>query len=705
MRRILISIRRYRAFLLGTYEYASVGVRSSHDFSFNNSSDFESLKIVCEQYMQHKFDLLGSGWVNNSYDSKAFGLYNFCYSMNQSYDLKSFVCYSNRKRSLYISSLIDSTYEPIDWQKDFKTGFRWDSRSFYCDQRDLGFSGSDIKVPWEIGRLQHLPQISILSHHSSTPEKYLLEFRNQIYDFISANPPSFGVQWVCTMDVGIRVANMVLAYCIFKPVDKRGILSEEFESILSQSIYEHGLHIVRNLEYNENITSNHYLSNIVGLLFASAHLERTPEVDAWLGFSLQEMISEMKKQFYEDGSNFEASTCYHRLSTELMVFGTALILGLEKDKIDSLESYSSEDWKHKPLLKSLDKQEYCIKNGKVALPSWFKERLLRAGKFTADITKPNGRVSQFGDNDSGRLFRLSPNGILLKTSEAKAKYENLSAYESEEEYYWDEDILNHWTLISAMNGLGFLLDGGKFTFEQKIISVLAKGEIIEAVRPNSSIVLSSSDGFDSLPEKTRNTIDLHCSEKGSLLSGCKHLAYPDTGIFIIKSDRLHLVVSAGPVGQNGNGGHGHNDKLSFELTVDGEELFLDPGTYLYTAIPEERNRFRSSLAHNTVIVRGEEQNGWFNGRTGLFSMKPNSKCFLFAIRDDFIDVGLEYRGIKVRRKFTVCDDFLLIDSSSNRAYKEFFDREKYFSNGYGKLEHRDLDKGNSLVSREKEGTR
>ena len=388
-----------------------------------------------------------------------------------------------------------------------------------------------------------------------------------------------------------------------------------------------------------------------------------------------------------------------------MVFGTALILGLEKDKINSLKSYCTKNWKHKPLLRTLKSQEYSIVNEKVTLPFWFKERLLRAGEFTADITKPNGRISQLGDNDSGRLFRLSPNGILLKTSEAKAKYENLCSYESEDEYFWDEDILNHKTLISAMNGIGFLLDGGKFTFEQKIISVLAKREIIEAVRSKSSIVLSSSDDFDSLPEKTRNTIDLHCSKKGSLLSGCKHLAYPDTGIFIIKSDRLHLVVSAGPVGQNGNGGHGHNDKLSFELTVDGEELFLDPGTYLYTAIPEERNRFRSSPAHNTVLVRGEEQNGWFKGRTGLFSMKPNSKCFLFAIRDDFIDVGLEYRGIKARRKFTVCDDFLLIESSCNRAYKEFFDREKYFSNGYGKLEHRDLDKGNSLVSREKEETR
>ena len=35
------------------------------------------------------------------------------------------------------------------------------------------------------------------------------------------------------------------------------------------------------------------------------------------------------------------------------------------------------------------------------------------------------------------------------------------------------------------------------------------------------------------------------------------------------------------VGQDGNGGHAHNDQLSIELNVDGEDWIADPGTYLY----------------------------------------------------------------------------------------------------------------------------
>lgn len=140
------------------------------------------------------------------------------------------------------------------------------------------------------------------------------------------------------MDVGIRVANMLIAYDIFKQIDCKNILDDKFEQVFSQSVYEHGVHIVNNLEYGENLTSNHYLSDIVGLLFVASYLECNDEINTWLGFAVQEVTTEMRKQFYEDGSNFEASTSYHRLSSELMVFASSLILGLDKEKCEVLQN-------------------------------------------------------------------------------------------------------------------------------------------------------------------------------------------------------------------------------------------------------------------------------------------------------------------------------------------------------------------------------
>jgi hypothetical protein len=79
-------------------------------------------------------------------------------------------------------------------------------------------------------------------------------------------------------------------------------------------------------------------------------------------------------------------------------------------------------------------------------------------------------------------------------------------------------------------------------------------------------------------------------------------AFGEGGIFVLSSRRTHLVVRCGDVGQNGFGGHSHNDVLSYELSVDGVPLVVDSGTYAYTFDVEARNAFRSTRAHNTVRV-------------------------------------------------------------------------------------------------------
>ena len=449
--------------------------------------DDQNLKKVSKLYLEHRFDLLGSGWVKYNYDSEAIGVEGNRYYQNEKFEIANLVSKPNAQYSKEIYSLVDDGYEPIDWQKDFKSGFRWSANEWYLNQRN-SLVGVDIKVPWEIGRLQHLPQFAI-SCAIDYDELLIKEFRNQICDFIALNPPRFGVQWTCTMDVGIRVANMLIAYDIFKQMDKTNILDEKFDRIFSQSIYEHGVHIVNNLEYGENLTSNHYLSDIVGLLFVASYLECNDEINTWLGFAIQEVISEMQKQFYEDGSNFEASTSYHRLSSELIVFSTALILGLDKEKCEALQNYKIDNWKVQPKLKSYKEQEYKVMDNKVVLPSWYIDRLYKSGKFTKDITKPTDEIVQFGDNDSGRFFRLSPNGEWLTKNQAVAKYKNLANYVQDDEKYWDENILNHQTLLCAMSGLFDTNEfNTSFKIEKKIIESLAKNRKLDIPSFESKIV-------------------------------------------------------------------------------------------------------------------------------------------------------------------------------------------------------------------------
>ena len=53
--------------------------------------------------------------------------------------------------------------------------------------------------------------------------------------------------------------------------------------------------------------------------------------------------------------------------------------------------------------------------------------------------------------------------------------------------------------------------------------------------------------------------------------------------------------------------HGHADALSFVLTIDGQPIFIDPGTYLYHNSAEWRNYFRGTSAHNTIRIDGQDQ--------------------------------------------------------------------------------------------------
>lgn len=623
--------------------------------------DPDVAKYLSKMYIEHKFDLLGSGWVKNSYDSEALGVEGHQYDMN--------ICMP--------FSVLDG-YVLIDWQKDFKSGFRWSEKKWYKDQRIAHKLGSDIKVPWELARLQHLPQLAIFAMmDSDLKEQNLIEFKNQILDFIKHNPPRMGVNWTCTMDVGIRVANMLVAYDMFSQMDGDKNLDENFKQIFSNSIYEHALHIVNNLEYSPYLTSNHYLSDIAGLLYACSYLDSSDEIDAWLAFAIQEIIVEMKKEFYEDGGNFESSTSYHRLSGELMVYATALILGLKSEKISSLKSYDAKLWRKKPKLLPLEEQEFKILNGRIVLPPWFADKLYKIGRFTADIIKPNGEVPQFGDNDSGRFFKFSPKGEFLSSKEATEKYLNLSGYHCSEEPFWDENILNHSTLISCMSGM---FDDEIFKndmcFESGFIRSLA-GHMLRAGDKTYKSLNASGMKFSEL--SYRKSVEFKISNSQEI----KNIFYPNSGIFIFKSDNFYLAICATPLGQNNHGGHTHNDKLGYELWIDGRDIVRDPGTYLYTPIPGRRNEFRSVKAHNAPIVGDLEQNSWGEGAIGLFGMFSECRCEVVDFGENFISLVAEYKGVKIIRKFEIKGDKLEIIDMANREF--YYSKFELYSNGYGKL--------------------
>ena len=100
----------------------------------------------------------------------------------------SLVTSPNRAETQRLWRLIDAGYQPIDWHVDFKSGWRWASTSWHRDIAG-GPLGADLKVPWELARLQHLPQLAVASEYAQKtkgfpPAEVLrAEYRNQLLDF------------------------------------------------------------------------------------------------------------------------------------------------------------------------------------------------------------------------------------------------------------------------------------------------------------------------------------------------------------------------------------------------------------------------------------------------------------------------------------------------------------------------------------------
>lgn len=70
---------------------------------------------------------------------------------------------------------------------------------------------------------------------------------------------------------------------------------------------------------------------------------------------------------------------------------------------------------------------------------------------------------------------------------------------------------------------------------------------------------------------------------------------------------VRIVADAGPLGYLSIAAHGHADALSFTLSVAGNELLIDPGTYAFHTQKKWRDYFRGTSAHNTVRVDGKDQ--------------------------------------------------------------------------------------------------
>ncbi|MHB1274337.1 MAG: alginate lyase family protein [Candidatus Humimicrobiaceae bacterium] len=375
---------------------------SSFSDLFINNSKFISEKVSeeykinlikkADEFCNHEFQLLGSEKVKVNYNLEPAGFeeYEFVQKNNPGQDLTGKI--KDRIRDLYgankdFDNIFYFSYEPVDWSVDFKSGYRWEDRQWHKNIKFGNVLGADVKVPWELSRFYHLINLG-QAYLVTKDEKYTKEFIHEIIDWEIANKPYFGVNWTCPMEVSIRAANLILGMSFFI---KSGYVNEKFFNEFSKIIYLHSFYICNNLKRDDVIfRGNHYLSDIAVLLYCGIFFNGTDLGEKYLKFSTKSLKREIVNQIYKDGSDFEASSFYHRLVLELFIFPVYLLLKFQNTQ---LKNDFSEHIKE--IL------------GESCFNSFYK--MFEVVLHLSDI---KGDMVQIGDNDSGRLHIFGNNNSL-----------------------------------------------------------------------------------------------------------------------------------------------------------------------------------------------------------------------------------------------------------------------------------------------------
>ena len=641
------------------------------DFVASLAADFpdfpDLLRRQAADAIDHRFDLLGSRPVVVQHGVRCQGVEGIVYAMSQAVDVDRAGCwlegrinFANLTEAKRLWRLVDAGYTPIDWQLDFKSGYRWREDCWHRDIRIGKPIGVDVKVPWELARCQHLPALALACHFAASGhlgfravEDYARELRNQMLDFFASNPPGFGVNWACAMDVAIRAANLLVARDLALAAGIR--YDVEFEAAFAAAMRAHGRHVVSNLEWAPRYRGNHYLANVAGLAFIAAWLPCDAEVDAWLAFGAQELIAEVDYQFHGDGSNFEASVCYHRLSAEIALWTAALLAALPPQKKAVLQS----PCRHRELprlhAEALPFDVLPWGNSESPLPAVFWKRLACMADFTRAMTRPDGLIVQFGDNDSGRFMTLGSGEQLRADNDPAAPA-------------WS---LDHGALVSGIDALLGEFQRRGADPAARLLRGFAGcdvgAEVVSTLKP----VLTSARAADNIArfadEQAWAEAEKYRAAAGSrwtnrftadalplgLSVGLQCEAFSGMGCYVLRGPRLYLAIRCGEIGLAGLGAHAHCDQLAIELVIDGETRMRDPGSYLYTALPARRNAYRSVTAHHAPRVAGREP---ANLRRNLFDLRgaAEGQCLYFGPRG-FVGRHAGY-GQWVWRQIVIGDD-------------------------------------------------
>jgi Heparinase II/III-like protein/Heparinase II/III N-terminus len=187
--------------------------------------------------------------------------------------------------------------------------------------------------------------------------------------------------------------------------------------------------------------------------------------------------------------------------------------------------------------------------------------------------------------------------------------------------------------------------------------------------------------------------------------GVPSRTFPDSGYVVARDDSGHAVFDVGAHGYL-NGGHAHADALAITLSLANRPLLVDPGTSTYTMDSTLRDRMRSTVSHNTIVVDRRSQSipsGPFHWRTranARLHAARHNPAFDWAEASHDGYVSLRHRRTLLRTSgagWLVVDEILGEALHSARQYWHFDPHWSVTADSAGRLHATHVDGGSAWL--------
>lgn len=545
---------------------------------------------VFEHYLRHEYNFFGLGWKNWSAEQ--------------------------------IEN--ENGYKNILWNKDIRSGYVFSEPNM--DSKLIGRipQGTDIKIPWELGRMQHWPQIALYGvRHIKDRSKIQNEFQSQMIDFMDCNPIGIGVHYYCAMEVAIRAINLMIAYDILDQYPSCE-LSKNFKIRFEEYLYSHFYVIIHRLEKNyfTHHTGNHYLADLCGLLWFEIYFE-SKQIASIRNAVVDEFVKEFKKQFTETGSNYECSTGYHMLASEISALSFFAISKLQPT--------------------ALGENEWSL---------LFKIRSI------IDIFEArDNKIVQVGDNDSGRILKLNPLFIGSKENCIDPKEV--------------KNLLDYLLFHSTDSQYGRILESYHIS-----IADMRATRITQECNDNDSIGIRNfckKEKCENVKFKNIHKVDVNLGEvkKIDLIS--------DFGLIKIKCENADVYIRTVPKYERMDTSHVHDDVFSYQIIGSNFRINEDIGSIVYTSDRKKRNYFAGALGHNVPI-----HSKTIVKRIDTFVTETRA-IGTVEIKDKNILVIAKWDNIVHLREFELSVGGMVVTDYSNEEFVLNEPENNYYSLGYGQL--------------------